>query len=530
MLVPPENHQQELLNSQSDNSSLKVDPDESELRIAKLVGLSLEDLSLDSGVEAEATQQQTSLSQPSEIKTEQSLSSNPFAKLGLVGTATLALVLFAGGFLTQLMNGNNQPAEENNNVSLEIEKPIATEPSSLSLEGNIENLKTQLALKEQLEAVKSAQQELRGVKLKSTSQTDVSGKRQMVSQRIPTPMSTVYVPRIVTVERVIRTPNSQPKPLVQPSLITQPISRETTPQPIIKITPSPTPQSLPERRNSPQLSNDKQAAVSPQPSSPPNININSRKYQEDEEESQSSRNTQPEPKPKQQPAVLNQGVQQSPKSVAVGSRAKAVLATAIFGETIKSKNNDEDGDDNNVFVVRLKEPLKAVDGAIAIPVNTEFLVQIRSLSEQGLLQLKVIKMIVSTNGNLTEKSLAENAITIHAPQGKPLIANQFPNRGGSIFSMDLGLFVLGGVGKAAELVNRSESQVVTTTAGGTIVSNNNPDRNISAGLVEGGINTVVPQIVQRNQQAISQMSQRTNVWFLKAGTAVEIYVNQAMQF
>ncbi|MBD2167784.1 hypothetical protein H6G04_25700 [Calothrix membranacea FACHB-236] len=530
MLVPPENHQQELLNSQSDNSLLEVDSDESELRIAELVGLSVEALSVDAGVVAESTQRQTSLSQPSEIKTEQSLSSNPFAKLGLVGTATLAVVLIAGGFLTQLMNSNNQPAEKNNTVSLEIEKPTATEPSSQYLEGNIENLKTKLALQEQLETVKSAQQELRGVKLKSTSQPDVSGKRQTVSERIPTPMSTVYVPRIVTVERVIRTPNYQPKPLVQASLIPQPISRKPTPQPLIKITPSPTPKSLPEGTNSPQLSNDKQAAVTPQPTSPPNVNINTRKYQEDDEDSQSSINSQPESTPKQQPSAMNQGVQQSPKSVAVGSRAKAVLATAIFGETMKSKNNDEDGDDNNIFVVRLTEPLKAVDGAIAIPANTEFLVQIRSLSEQGLLQLKVSKMIVSTNGNLTEKSLAENAITIHAPQGTPIIASQFPNRGGSIFSMDLGLFVLGGVGKAAELVNRSESQVVTTTAGGTIVSNNNPDRNISAGLVEGGINTVVPQIVQRNQQAISQMSQRTNVWFLKAGTAVEIYVNQAMQF
>ncbi|MBD2214729.1 hypothetical protein H6G27_33500 [Nostoc linckia FACHB-104] len=538
MLVPPENHQQELLNSQSDNSLLEVDSDESELRIAELVGLSVEALSVDAGVVAESTQRQTSLSQPSEIKTEQSLSSNPFAKLGLVGTATLAVVLIAGGFLTQLMNSNNQPAEKNNTVSLEIEKPTATEPSSQYLEGNIENLKTKLALQEQLETVKSAQQELRDVKLKSTSplavpqnyQPEASQYRQTVSQRIPTPMSTVYVPRIVTVERVIRTPNSQPKPLGQPSLIPQTISRKSTPQPLIKIAPLPTPKSLPEGTNSPQLSNDKQAAVTPQPTSPPNVNINTRKYQEDDEESQSSINSQPESTPKQQPSALNQGVQQSPKSVAVGSRAKAVLATAIFGETMKSKNNDEDGDDNNVFVVRLTEPLKAVDGAIAIPANTEFLVQIRSLSEQGLLQLKVTKMIVSTNGNLTEKSLAENAITIHAPQGTPLIANQFPNRGGSIFSMDLGLFVLGGVGKAAELVNRSESQVVTTTAGGTIVSNNNPDRNISAGLVEGGINTVVPQIVQRNQQAISQMSQRTNVWFLKAGTAVEIYVNQAMQF
>lgn len=50
-------------------------------------------------------------------------------------------------------------------------------------------------------------------------------------------------------------------------------------------------------------------------------------------------------------------------------------------------------------------------------------------------------------------------------------------------------------------------------------------------LVEGGINTVLLPISQRNQQAISQIKmQRTNIWFLHAGKDIEIYVNQAMQF
>ncbi len=208
-----------------------------------------------------------------------------------------------------------------------------------------------------------------------------------------------------------------------------------------------------------------------------------------------------------------------------GSNAKAVLATAVFGETTKSKSSDR----TTVFVVRLKEPLKAVDGAIAIPANTELLTQMSSISDQGLLQLDVVKAMVPNQGKLIEKSIPDNALMIRAPQGKPLIANQFPNRGSSIASMDIGLFVLGGLGKAAELINRSESQVVTTSGSSTIVSNTNPQRNILAGVFEGGMNTVVPQIAQRNQQAISQMSQRTNVWFLPAGTAVEIYANQAIQ-
>ncbi|MHC5728953.1 MAG: TrbI/VirB10 family protein, partial [Nostoc sp.] len=56
-----------------------------------------------------------------------------------------------------------------------------------------------------------------------------------------------------------------------------------------------------------------------------------------------------------------------------------------------------------------------------------------------------------------------------------------------------------------------------------------PRRNLAAGVLEGGLNSVVPQIAQRNQQAIAQMSQQNGVWFLPAGTNVEIYVNQATE-
>ncbi|WP_306557871.1 hypothetical protein [Nostoc sp. 'Peltigera malacea cyanobiont' DB3992] len=124
--------------------------------------------------------------------------------------------------------------------------------------------------------------------------------------------------------------------------------------------------------------------------------------------------------------------------------------------------------------------------------------------------------------------------------------------------MDAGLFVLGGIAKAAELVNRPDTKLLPLYGGygnNAVVngdnnengdSTNNPNngngvvtgyttvtenrRNLAAGVLEGGMNSVVPQIAQRNQQAIAQMSQQGGVWFLPAGTNIEIYVNQATQF
>ncbi|MDZ7957387.1 MAG: hypothetical protein RMY34_05700 [Aulosira sp. DedQUE10] len=149
---------QNLANNKYDNHTLEVDSDDWEFRMAKLVGLEVESLSADAEVLEESTKLQPLPSQPTEEKTEQSLSSNHFAKLGLVGTATLAIVLLAGGFLSQLMSSTNQKLKNNNNiVSLEMQLPNKQESREQDLEETVETLKTKLALTEQAGSVKLAQ-------------------------------------------------------------------------------------------------------------------------------------------------------------------------------------------------------------------------------------------------------------------------------------------------------------------------------------------------------------------------------------
>jgi hypothetical protein len=78
------------------------------------------------------------------------------------------------------------------------------------------------------------------------------------------------------------------------------------------------------------------------------------------------------------------------------------------------------------------------------------------------------------------------------------------------------------------LANRPESSV--NINGNNVITQSNPKPNILTGVLEGGLTTVVPQITIRNQQAISEMSARGNIWVLPAGKEVEVYVNQIMQF
>lgn len=479
-----------------------------ESQMAKLVGLEEEF----PDVESQTLIDQPSLVTPPETPTAQPLSSNPFAKLALVGTATLTLVMVAGVFLTQMMSGSNQKPKPSNIVASPTLAPTANSSPEENLQQEVETLKTKLALAEQAQAVKQAQQNLRNATTPSARPTVTPS---VTTERSPVAQST---PRTVIVERVATNPYLPPIPVANsavPQLPPPPVVQPTTAPP----TPNPFEEwSRLAKIGSYGVSNIGDA---------PQITANTQPQ---------ANNVPPQPldgSTYRPPSRIDPNSSiaryQAPKSLKVGTSARGVLATAVFGETTRSRGGDDNSDNLNMFVVQLREALKDSNGAIALPAKTELLTQVRSISEQGLVQLKIAKVIIPENGNLTERDVPENALLIRAGGGRPLVARQYPNRSSSIASMDAGLFVLGGIAKAAELYNRTDSQV-TVNGGSTVVTNDSNRRNIAAGILEGGLNSVVPQISQRNQQAIAQMMQQSNVWLLPAGTEIEIYVNQSMQF
>ncbi|MEH2038661.1 TrbI/VirB10 family protein [Nostoc sp.] len=499
---------------------LEVDSLDWESRMASLVGFEEESPVIEVPALEDSTALEQSVSQPQKFEAKQLLSSNPFAKLSLVGTATLAILLLAAGFLFKLMDTSSQKPK-NNIVVSQVQSQLTTVSSSQGLEGEIEILKTKLALTEQAELTKNIQQNLKTKKLKPpqllvTLDVEPSGdsrnKQPMTLQRTPTLIQKVSRSRIVTVKQA-----------TQPSQI---ITVKPDTQPVVYVTPPSTPNLIKEWTRLAKLGSYGQVNFTGKA----NSSIATYAPPQNTQLVRQIPNSNPNQTQPQTTSIVSQAQLPNLKLVAVGTSAKAVLATAVFGETTKAKSNKNKNENKNIFVVRLKQPLKSVDGAIALPANTELLTEVRSISQQGLIKLDVVKVMVQNNRTLTEKSLPQNAIIIRAPQGKPLIANQFSNQGSSIAGMDVGVFFLGAAGKAGELYNRTDSQITITSNSAEYTTNNSRD-NILAGLVEGGINTVLPPISQRNQQAISKIRmQRTNIWFLHAGKDIEIYVNQAMQF
>jgi hypothetical protein len=510
-----------------------------EQRMSKLVGFEEEIATSETErgelIVVENTESTLVEENPHLAKTSAPLSANPFAKVAVVGASTLLVILVAGTFLSQMINGTNKKPK--NNVVTQ-KKPEVEELDEFKPEAEIEVLKTKLALAEQAKAVKNAQLQLKTAPANIATQARSNRNLQIsqvpsqiqpqiqtrvvtrdvprvVIQKVPGEMRTVFVPRTVTVERIVRVPQTvtQTRPTSSPiskaaSAPSPRTNRANVPTATPTATPSATPTSI--------------ASATPTPNNPLSPSLVN--------PTASPLNTTPPDTTSMPFATLRnqQAAEQTErdKSVAVGTSVKAVLATALFGETSKSESDNDKND--STFVVRLKEPLKAVDGSVVLTPGTELLTQIRRLTDTGLVQLDVNSIIVQKDGKLIETKLQQGAIKIRFPQGKPLVANKYPDRGRSIAGMDAGLFVLGGIGKAAELFNRPDTSINIT--GSSSITQTNTRPNIATGVLEGGLNSLVPQITLRNQQAISEMSTRGSIWFLPAGTELEVFVNQITRF
>ncbi len=517
-----------------------------ESRMARLVGLEEEPQSYD---EDSGTLRQPQNSEPAEVQTEQPLSSNPFAKAGLVGAGTLAVVVFAGAFLTQMMNGGHDKPKA---VTPTVRAQPTREPRLQQQGEEIEALKTKLALAQQANDVKAAQQQLRSERptIRSTPRVVAPVSRPtVVVQRVPVPapIRPAYVqPRVVTVvrERIVKVPQRvvtkaptlpQQLPVVPPSI--EP-SVQATP------TPQPTPDPLQEWARLSKLGSYGQATPSDK-QSPSNITVAQRPI------------SAPQPAPYQNPnptPVASQVTQQrNAKSTVVGSSAKARLVTAVYGETTRentytnrnsnNKNNSGNNNDNSsssqVFVAQLTEPLKAADNSIILPKDTQLLFNVASTSEKGLMQLNVFKVSYQDKGNRIEKSVPQGALVMRGSSGGAVLGEQRQTKEGSQFASNVLEAVVGAVNQVGEESNRPNTKYPpgcnysTPPPSGTNYPYCSPEtkypRNILASIAQGGSKAILPGLTRRSQQAIPPRSDRNNVFVMSAGKDVELFVQQQMQ-
>jgi hypothetical protein len=210
----------------------------------------------------------------------------------------------------------------------------------------------------------------------------------------------------------------------------------------------------------------------------------------------------------------------TPPALIAGAHSLAVLTTPLVIDGSEKKQD--------YFTVVLTQPLMDSQGKIALPASTQLMVQVEEVTAGGHVNLSAMTAAWQEQGRTKEITLPTGAIQVRGQDGKPLMAQQFRDKGKEIAALDVGQFVLGAIRGSAGLYTRSNTQVQSNN-GTTVVTQENPPPNILAGALEGGTSAILDTISERNQRAVEEIQNRPPIHFIKAGSPVQVFVNQSMQ-
>jgi Bacterial conjugation TrbI-like protein len=222
---------------------------------------------------------------------------------------------------------------------------------------------------------------------------------------------------------------------------------------------------------------------------------------------------------RQEPAIEPPLLDMKPPALIAGTNAAAVLETPLVLD---------DGKTSERFTIALSEGIPDATGKIALPVNTRLTVQVNGISQTGRVQLSAVTATWNQDSQTQEITLPPGAVQIRGDQGQPLIAQQFEDKGRELAALDRGQFVLSAVRGAAGQLTQPNTRVQTGN-GSTIVTQENPRPNILAGAIQGGADTLLTTIAERNKRAAEEIQKRPPIRYIPAGTAVQVFVNRSIQ-
>jgi hypothetical protein len=205
----------------------------------------------------------------------------------------------------------------------------------------------------------------------------------------------------------------------------------------------------------------------------------------------------------QQPEFSSSVLPNAPMQVAIGT---TVSAKVVIPAISAGRNSGETATENNrerALVETIKDVL-AIDGRIALPKGTLIATEITKFDPQTRLVHQNAIAIIYKNrfGQVQQKPLPASSLAVRGKDGDPLIA-QASQQSNDSTGRDLLIATLSGIGKAGEVINRSqeESFFSSDNSGSTQITrrtNRKPD--LLAAALEGALGVTVDRLKQRVTQ------------------------------
>lgn len=165
-------------------------------------------------------------------------------------------------------------------------------------------------------------------------------------------------------------------------------------------------------------------------------------------------------------------------------------------------------------------------GNVAFPTGTTFVSSVEQVLDNGLVLLAVREAITPDGA-----TIPLDGVSVKGEAGQPLVAEQERINNG-VARRDVMAAVLGGLSAAAqELTGSSTSSSFSFgplgSSGTTQVDDDS--RNPGAAFVGGSVDAVLPDIQQRNRDAVQRLQETEQIWMLDPEQPVEIVFNQTVQ-
>lgn len=230
--------------------------------------------------------------------------------------------------------------------------------------------------------------------------------------------------------------------------------------------------------------------------------------------------------PAEEASVLNG----TPKRrLTVGAQAQGQLVTPVIWAGRGQAKSATQSAASEKFIVQLTQALTDKDGSVTLPPRTQIVAQVVGVNESGLAQLEVTQAIVDGQ----EYVLPPGAISIRGNNGQPLMASKWGDKGPAIASGDATAFLFGSLAKVGEVMNRPDVESSASVSGydfSQSTTTRSGRRNLLGAVLEGGFGPLAQQILKRNERGIQEIMSRPDVWYVSAGTSLQVFVNQSFEF
>ncbi|OKH35719.1 hypothetical protein NIES2119_19685 [[Phormidium ambiguum] IAM M-71] len=221
----------------------------------------------------------------------------------------------------------------------------------------------------------------------------------------------------------------------------------------------------------------------------------------------------------------------------VGTSANGKLITPVLNPsdaTTANANkyaNKPSNPNTQRFAVQLTSPLCNAYEQPLLNSGTLIIFTISNVASNGWVEA-IAESVVFPDGR--EYRLPPGVVSIRGTGGEPLIAKKWDDKGSEILSQDANAFLFGALSNVGRVLNQPRSESYEYNSGfgfgGSRSQINRGTPNVLGAVLEGGFSPVLSSIMQRNAIAIQEIRQRPNIWYVKAGQNVEIFVNQSFQF